>query len=360
VALARKRFGTVLVAVGVVLLLMVLFVVPAWAQAAAELAVDKTDNPDPITEGEVLTYNIDVTNIGDDPARAVELTDDLPAGTAFVSASTTAGTCTTPDVGDNGIVTCELGRIAAGESVAVTIEVRPRQTGIIINEATARGRNTDEAVDSTRTRVLPDLVINKLDDPDPVSGPEQLLLYTLRVQNQGNSTVFDIGVTDDLPLSQVDFVALDSRDFDCIITAGAVQCTGGILGPGEIAKVEIVVEPEVAGTIQNTAAVFFQRTLIDTDTEETVVQESAVTDEPDDDTDGDGTTDGGTDDGTDGNGTTGEQGDLTSPQGVDDGTVPSASETPDTGGLPVFSGAVSALALFCVMSLVVRFRALRR
>lgn len=45
---------------------------------------------------------------------------------------------------------------------------------------------------------------------------------------------------------------------------------------------EIVVEPEVAGTIQNGAAVFFGQTRIDTAIEETTVQASAVTDEPDD------------------------------------------------------------------------------
>ena len=193
---------------------------------------------------------------------------------------------------------------------------------------TSDERATDS--DRTSTRILPDLVIDKLDDPDPVSGVEQLLLYTLRIQNQGNSVLPAcngflpeecVGVTDDLPLSQVDFVTLDSNDFDCQITAGLVQCNlNNDLGVGEVARVEIVVEPEVAGTIQNGAAVFYGQNLIDTAVEETTVQENAVTDEDGADGDeGDGNGDGS------GNG---EDGDG---DGVIDDSIPN-KDLPDTGG----------------------------
>ena len=130
--LGRKRFGTVVLAVGVVFLALILWASPAWAQTAT-LTVNKTDSPDPAIEGEILNYNIEVTNTGEDPATNVTLTDDLPAGTTFVSASTTAGTCPiTPDEGDDSTddptsdpeVVCNLGDIAAGASVTVAIEVR--------------------------------------------------------------------------------------------------------------------------------------------------------------------------------------------------------------------------------------------
>lgn len=100
--LDNKRLVTSILAVGVLLFLMALSASPAWAQA--ELTVDKTDSPDPVTEGQILNYSIEVTNAGEDPATDVTLTDDLPEGTAFVSASTTAGTCTTPDEGDASMV----------------------------------------------------------------------------------------------------------------------------------------------------------------------------------------------------------------------------------------------------------------
>jgi hypothetical protein len=231
-------------------------------------------------------------------------------------------------------VTCNLGDIAARAPATVTIQVRATQEGTVENTAIVDGANTEPAQDTTRTRIGPNLVINKLDDPDPVSGVEQLLLYTLRVQNQENFTVSNVGVTDDLPLSQVDFVALDSNDFNCQINAGAVQCTDGVLGPGEIATVEIVVEPEVAGTIQNRADVFFNQALIDTDVEETTVQESAVTDEPDPGEDPG--TDPGEDPGADPGEDPGEFGNGDDQYGDDDvieGSIPDTN-LPNTGGFP--------------------------
>ena len=123
------------------------------------------------------------------------------------------------------------------------------------------------------TTVAPKLVIDKLDDPDPVR-TEDILPYTLRVQNQSETPAFGVAVTDELPLDDVDFVSVDSGDFDCKYTAGVVQCTQGTLEPGEIGKVEIAVEPEKAGTIRNRADVFVQgiREPLDTDTEQTVVK----------------------------------------------------------------------------------------
>ena len=171
-ALYLKKFGSGLATLGVVWFALAFFASPAWAQVA-ELTVDKTDSPDPVTEGQIINYSIEVTNTGDAPATGVTLTDDLPAGTAFVSASTTAGTCpTTPVEGDSGTVECNLGDIAPGESATVAIEVRATQAGTVENTAIAGGTNTDPDQDTTRTRVLPDLVIDKLDDPDPVSGVE--------------------------------------------------------------------------------------------------------------------------------------------------------------------------------------------
>ncbi len=51
-----RTFVKVLAAVAVAFLALALWGSPAWAQA--ELTVNKTDSPDPVTEGEVLTYTI--------------------------------------------------------------------------------------------------------------------------------------------------------------------------------------------------------------------------------------------------------------------------------------------------------------
>ena len=57
--------------------------------AAADLAVTKTDSPDPVKVGQVLTYTIRVANNGPSSATGVVLEDKLPKNAGFGSATTT-------------------------------------------------------------------------------------------------------------------------------------------------------------------------------------------------------------------------------------------------------------------------------
>jgi uncharacterized repeat protein (TIGR01451 family) len=57
---------------------------------SADLSVTKTDLPDPVTAGTSLTYTVTVTNngsFGNTDATGITLTDTLPSGVTFVSAS---------------------------------------------------------------------------------------------------------------------------------------------------------------------------------------------------------------------------------------------------------------------------------
>src|SRR2546426_850878 len=61
--------------------------------AQADLSITKTDNPDPVNAGATLTYTVTVTNGGPSTAANVQVTDNLPAGVTFQSASGTGWTC---------------------------------------------------------------------------------------------------------------------------------------------------------------------------------------------------------------------------------------------------------------------------
>ena len=65
----------------------------ASAQAAdpADLSVSISDSPDPVATGATLTYSIRVRNTGPDPATNAVLTDSIPSGVTFVSATPSAG-----------------------------------------------------------------------------------------------------------------------------------------------------------------------------------------------------------------------------------------------------------------------------
>ena len=89
-------------------------------QNMADLSITKTDSPDPLTLPGNLTYTLTVANAGPDAAAAVSVSDTLPAGVSFVSATPSAGSCS-----GTATITCTLGSLPSGASATVTIVVTP-------------------------------------------------------------------------------------------------------------------------------------------------------------------------------------------------------------------------------------------
>jgi uncharacterized repeat protein (TIGR01451 family) len=102
---------------------------------AADLAVTKTDSPDPVHIGQPLTYKVRVTNRGPNTATGVVLDDQLPRNAGFGSASSSQGSCVLKP--DKRVVSCELGSLASRTTATVTIVVKPTQKGSITNTASA-------------------------------------------------------------------------------------------------------------------------------------------------------------------------------------------------------------------------------
>lgn len=97
----------------------------------ADLSLSKTDSPDPVIAGSPLTYTITITNGGPNAALGVVMTDALPAGTSFVSAIPTQGTCS-----GSSTVTCNVGTLANGASTTIMIVVNTTAAGVLTNSAT--------------------------------------------------------------------------------------------------------------------------------------------------------------------------------------------------------------------------------
>jgi uncharacterized repeat protein (TIGR01451 family) len=222
---------------------------------AADLELTKTDSPDPVLAGELLTYTLSVHNAGPSSAAAVQLTDTLPAGVPFDSATPAQGTC----LESLGIVDCALGTIANGATVNVAIKVRPDTPGTISNQAAVTSLALDgdtadnNAAAETTVEPAADLSLTKSDDPDPVRVDEQLT-YTLGVHNAGPQTATSVALTDTLP-SGVAFDSVTSTQGTCNEAGGVVECALGDIAGGDDAGVEIKVTPSTAGTITNQASV---------------------------------------------------------------------------------------------------------
>jgi uncharacterized repeat protein (TIGR01451 family) len=249
-------------------------------ESRVNLTVDKT-GPTSATQSQAATYDITITNEGEDPALGVVMVDPLPVGMIPLTAYT-------DDPGQNNFscqveqnpvnrVTCvgdldgsddDLSTLT--ETVVIHVEVFITATDgtTLDNEACVDPDDViveDNELDncSTASTVvgIPDLAISKSASANVVSNG-QTFDYTLVVSNQGDAqTPGAVTVTDDLP-SGVSFVSYSAtNEFACTHSAGTVTCTDsagnapGLL-PAESATITITVTVTTSsGPIENTAAV---------------------------------------------------------------------------------------------------------
>jgi uncharacterized repeat protein (TIGR01451 family) len=103
---------------------------------STDLGVSLTASPDPVLAGQPLTYVLTVTNLGPASASSVTLTDALPAGLTFVSASRGC-------VNLGGEVVCNLGILFSGGASNFTVVVTPAAGGLITNVLTVTSSAPD-------------------------------------------------------------------------------------------------------------------------------------------------------------------------------------------------------------------------
>jgi uncharacterized repeat protein (TIGR01451 family) len=109
-----------------------------FVTTTGDLSITKTDSPDPVQAGSNLTYSITVNNNGPEAATGVEVSDPLPAGVDFVSATPDQGSCS-----GTSTVSCNLGTIANSGSAQVSIVVKPISAGPLSNTASVSSASSD-------------------------------------------------------------------------------------------------------------------------------------------------------------------------------------------------------------------------
>jgi uncharacterized repeat protein (TIGR01451 family) len=121
---------------------------------SANMAIVKTAIPSPtVADGDVLTYSLAVTNGGPATATNVIVTDTLPSSVTYLSASTTAGTCSEA----SSTVTCLLGTMANAGTATVTIVTLAGAPSIAVNTATVKADQADPNLNnntSTQTETI--------------------------------------------------------------------------------------------------------------------------------------------------------------------------------------------------------------
>ncbi len=228
--------------------------------ANADLRINSmSHSPDPITLGasQNLTLSVSVSNSGPSDSTGVVVTDTLPAGVSFVSASSTQGSCTQVTV----TVTCNIGAMNRFTSVNITITVTPTTAGVATHSATVAANEPDpnSANNSASDAVMilaanADLRINSMShSPEPPT-VGQNMSYFISVSNNGPSDTAGVVVTDTLPAG-VTFVSAASTQGSCTQATGTVTCNIGAMNRFASVNITIIVTPTGATTLVNTASV---------------------------------------------------------------------------------------------------------
>jgi len=169
---------------------------------SADLIISKSDSPDPVVAGNILTYTVRVSNAGPSDAQNVVVTDTLPAGVTFLS---TTGCAEDP----NADPACSLGTIASGAFVEYTISVSvdSNTIGVIQNTASVASSTAlinigDDSATENTTVILEEICNDGIDndgdglidgaDPD-CAIPNRTLLVT--VLNESGQPVSDANCT---------------------------------------------------------------------------------------------------------------------------------------------------------------------
>ena len=205
--------------------------------ARADLAITKTDNPDPVVAGELLNYTVVVTNIGPSDARNVVVVDILPNVTLndpLVTYISDTDACYQDPI-DRAKLTCSLRYIPAGESrsfdilVLVNTDVVARGYTSITNSVAVSSDTIDPYLvnnsdtETTAVNEEADIYIAKTDIPDPVVAGTQMR-YRVTFGNRGPSVARTVTVTDTLP-AKIVFNRCEPVDPDdevlCSVISGA-------------------------------------------------------------------------------------------------------------------------------------------
>ena len=230
--------------------------------ARADVSVLK-DGPATAVAGDQVDWTMRVRNDGPSTATGVRLTDALPAGVTFVSAtSAPAGvSCTAED----GQVTCPVGTLAPSQEVLVTIRgaIGSGVTGgtTLTNAAGVTSTTPDPTPDnntdahSLDVTESSDVTVAKTSDPATLV-PGAQSTYLLAVTNDGPSDARDVVVADTL---DADLTVLEAtiEGGTCAVSGQTVTCTRPLLpvDATATARIRVLVDAERQTPLANTASV---------------------------------------------------------------------------------------------------------
>ena len=218
---------------------------------SADLALSKTVNTTAPNVGDTITYTVTLNNIGPDPATDVQVSDPLPIGLQFVSATPTEGTY------DSTTGTWTVGGVAVGAPQTLTITATVISPVAETNSAAVTHSDQfdpDPANNSASVTVTPQqadlMLVKDVSDPRPNVG--NTVTFTVMLSNSGPNTATGVTVSDPLP-SGLQFVSATPSEGTYDNTTGTWTVGGVAVGAPQTLTITATVISPAAET--NSAAV---------------------------------------------------------------------------------------------------------
>ncbi|MBO3700897.1 DUF11 domain-containing protein, partial [Roseivirga sp. E12] len=218
---------------------------------SADLSITKVANDDTPNVDDNVTFTITVNNAGPDAATGVQVTDVLPSGYDFVSATTAFGSYNNT----NGL--WSVGSVANAGTATLSIVAKVKSTGTYDNTAsiTAADQTDPNAGNNSSTETVAaqfaDLNVTKsVDNPTPTPGSN--VVFTVTVLNQGPDAATGIELTDQLPDG---YTLVSATPTAGTYTAATGIWTVGTLNSTSSAVLSIVATVQSSGIFTNTATV---------------------------------------------------------------------------------------------------------
>ncbi|MCS7061554.1 MAG: choice-of-anchor Q domain-containing protein [Anaerolineae bacterium] len=232
-----------------------------------DLVISKSDGGAVVQPGQTLTYTILYTNVGQEVAVGVVLSEVLPAYMEFVGPLGASGWFTA----GGGVYTYSLGNLPPGAAGAVQFVVRPLSpwrwgTVTVTNNALIGGDpaevnlSNNSAVDTTPVQASFDVQVSKRDHGQTAFAGG-LITYTISYTNQGNMVAAGVVLTEIIP-TQTTYVGSGWTQ----VGAGSVYTLWvGDLLPGQTGLATLVVQvsdPLSPGTtlVTNTVQIGYDST----------------------------------------------------------------------------------------------------
>ena len=166
---------------------------------SSDIVLTKTVSDNTPDEGDNITYTIEVSNNGPAQATNLVVTDNLPAGLTFVSATPSTGTWTAPN--------WNVGTLNDGSNATLTLvaSVDAGTSGDVITNTIGNSQDQiddnsspDDNDEDITVNNISDIVLSKIvNNNTPIEGDN--ITYTIEVSNNGPAQATNLVVTDNLP-----------------------------------------------------------------------------------------------------------------------------------------------------------------